>query len=1139
MTGGPKPSPGHIGPYRVLWGVARGGMAEVFEVEDPTTGEHLALKLLVNDHGAFSRFNREYQAMTRLNHPNIVRVYRYGLHQGMPWLTMELLNGRPVAAWAKRLGRPGSRERTDGVMRVLYEVARALDHSHRRSLVHRDVKSANVLVLADGRPKLLDFGSARLDDAPGITAPGEFIGTFEYAAPEQIMQRPVDHRADLYSLGVLAYRLLSGRLPFRDKDQATLARRHVRDAPDLLDALVPGLPRRLVELVHMLLEKDPDKRPGSARRFANALEPVAGAALEPPGTLEIDTRMRLIGREDQLSRLRRFLDDGVPASAALVIGRHGSGAQRLVEVVEGEARERGWPTFRANFGASSDLAPMVRMLRRMSKVVVDATFIDEAEQELAHADAATFGTTRRAAFGDAAVAVVRAVVRRSSTPVLCVLRDLEQASPAALDLLSSLLDVASKSGQRLLFVADCDEIGRGDLGALRRALPAAVRVRVAPLTASQVSHLVGALLHRRPPPAALARRIHAVSAGRPAYVEEVVADLVGRGLLRLRGSDPNRVDWAQDVLEVTAPKSALSELRRTLGALPVDRLRVLEVLALLEGEGDDRVLARALERRTTDVSPALTDLRDRGVVTLDEQEGRIRVQWLDRLAEGVVLEGLHDCRRDVLQRRLLEVLEGAPPFAAQIRLRVAGGELPVAVAAAISLGEHYLAAYQPETALAVLDEVVARAREASDVPRVALTRLHILHSSCLLMARPTDMALGRSMARAATLARGSELEADVELVRARAQRAIGHYVRFREHLLRGWELASAQDRPALSSSIAVQLGDALRLAGEVGKAAEWYDKGSRLARSQDRRLLAADARVGIGWLHLLRGRVAEAEAVVERAVRVFDEHDDLRGQSLALPLWSEALRRQGRFSEALARLAPLAAELRDGQAPSFYVRAVLAQGWIELDLCRFGRVQELVDELAAILRRGEHLHLRLEADLLRAHILLESDQPFEARVVADGVARRAEAGALHPFAARARALMAAVEQARGDSASSTLMFAAACTRLQHLGDMMALADAVVLRARWQPTAVRPRELFAPLLPTLREQPLLPLELERSIARVRYLEARGADAKGAREHGQAVLERVRSSLADTDRAALRVHPWTDVIPLRDDGSGVLR
>ena len=132
----PPALPESIGPYRLLRPIARGGMAEVYEVEDPSSGGHLALKLLVQTGGALARFNREYEAMIRLNHPNIVRVFHYGVEGESPWLTMELVDGTPIQAYAKRCGKPGTTRRNEEVVRLAHDLALALDHIHRRGLLH-------------------------------------------------------------------------------------------------------------------------------------------------------------------------------------------------------------------------------------------------------------------------------------------------------------------------------------------------------------------------------------------------------------------------------------------------------------------------------------------------------------------------------------------------------------------------------------------------------------------------------------------------------------------------------------------------------------------------------------------------------------------------------------------------------------------------------------------------------------------------------------------------------------------------------------------------------------------------------------------------------------------------------------------
>lgn len=1122
MTPDERAMPDRIGGYRVLRDIARGGTAEVFEVQDVQTGQHLALKLLVVLDGTVARFNREYEAMSRLNHPNIVRVFHYGEHEGLPWMTMELLEGTPIASYAKDRGRPGSPQRTQELLRVVHDLSRALDHVHRRGLIHRDLKSANVLVLPDGRAKLLDFGSARVLDGEPITTDGEFIGTFSYASPEQIMGSDLDYRTDIYSLGILVYRLLTGKMPFTG-DPHQVATAQVKVMPTAPRRLVPDLAQPVEDLIMHMLAKSPEERPESGEAIADRIEELIGGPATLPGTVDVAPGSKaLVGREDQVESIRDFLDAGRPASMLIISGPRGSGRRALADIADADARARGWPVYRCALKVSEGLGPMVHLLRKMARSCEDATLIGEAEATLERTDAAEFGTRRRRSLHAAGRAVLDEVASRSYVPVLLLFRSAHHATLPSMDLVVTLQEAAAKTKGRVVFVLEGEDTADP---MFRLRFPNALRVGVPPLSPRQVSTLVGAMLHRRPPPAAVALRIHEMSGGQPAYVEEIVRGLVSRGLLKVRGAGGDRLEWAQEDIDVPVPHSAAAAWRALLYGLPWDQVRLLETLALLEGEGDDEVMASALDRTAEDMRPALLNLERIGIIELAERNGGMRVTWRHRLAQEVVLETLHVCRSDLLKRRLLGIIENSPPFAAQIRLLVDAGRVAEAVRRAISWGQYYLVRHQPMTALQVLDGMVEVAQEATTVLRDDLARLFLLHAACLLMVQPTDVRTGRSLARAKALGGSGTFGAELALVRARAQRAIGHYPRFRKYLLRAWDRVDPDTHRALGGTIAAQLGDAHRWAGQVTDAVSWYDRSRKLAKADKSVLRMAEAEVGLASLHLGRGRVSEAERIFVRAVDVYQRAKDERGMSLALPGLAHALRVQGRYSEALGRLGVLALRLRQGQAPSFYVRVVLATGWCELDLCRFGRVQECVDELAAVLRRGEHLHLRLEADLLRARAMLESDSPHEARVVGASVLQRASAGGLAVLAGRAQAVIARLMWDLGDYEGSMKAFDEAQGALLAVGDRMALAEAVVLRARAMSLSFDPAPFFERLLPMLKRQSVLPLDLERQVAGARFAEVSGGDPVPFLQQGRLVLQRLRSQLDESDRAALRVHPWS--------------
>src|SRR4051795_1580533 len=259
--------------YRVTRRIAGGGMATVYACEDQVLRRLVAVKVLAPhlaaDPAYRERFQREARAVARVSdHPHVVTIYDIGEHDGTAFITMEHFPGGTVAD-SLRSGRPIP-EPT--VLRWLDEAASALDHAHGAGIVHRDVKPANLLLDANGRLAVVDFGIARMATDSGMTATGTVLGTAAYLAPEQAMGEPATAASDRYALSVVAFELLTGEKPFNAEHFAAQARAHVEDDPPRASELNPDLTDRVDAVIDRGMAKDPDDRWASAAEFVERLD---------------------------------------------------------------------------------------------------------------------------------------------------------------------------------------------------------------------------------------------------------------------------------------------------------------------------------------------------------------------------------------------------------------------------------------------------------------------------------------------------------------------------------------------------------------------------------------------------------------------------------------------------------------------------------------------------------------------------------------------------------------------------------------------------------------------------------------------------------------------------------------------------
>ena len=267
--------------YRVLSRLGSGGMADVYCAEDTHLGRQVALKVLyrrfAQDAEFVERFKREARSAAGLTHPNVVSVYDRGEHDGTYYIAMEYLPGRTLK---DVIVEQGALDQAT-VIDIGVQVLRAASFAHRRGVVHRDLKPHNVMLDDAGNAKVTDFGIARAG-ASEMTEAGSIMGTAQYLSPEQAQGHPATARSDLYSVGIMLYEMLTGRLPFDGESAVAIAVQHLNDEPTPLRSLRPDVSPELEAAVMRALAKDPAARWADADEFIRALEGARGSIAGQP-----------------------------------------------------------------------------------------------------------------------------------------------------------------------------------------------------------------------------------------------------------------------------------------------------------------------------------------------------------------------------------------------------------------------------------------------------------------------------------------------------------------------------------------------------------------------------------------------------------------------------------------------------------------------------------------------------------------------------------------------------------------------------------------------------------------------------------------------------------------------------------------
>jgi len=867
--GGPTPSPRSAPPprlqegeliaarYRVEELLGRGGFGEVYRVADSHHGDApRALKL----HRLGRRAERalvsikaEFALLRTLDHPNLARVHEFGYvnEATLSFFTQDLVRGEDLDTRALELGAPETLD-------VLAQLLRALAYLHARDILHGDVKPSNVLVDDEGHLTLLDFGIAR---AFGPQDDEHLVGTHAYVAPEIVAGRPADARADLYSLGIVLFRLACGEHPYRAVGRDLLYA-HLYATPRKLPDEVPA---PLAALIRSLLEKEPEARPSSA---ADALEALAEAygreiALETPDILESALRStRLVGGEEHVAALAAgALDPGRPI---FVIGRDGTGKSRILREAQHRAQLDGafWVGLRAHAGEGEGIVD--RLARTTLTRGVVRRLGDEDRRTLARAHPGLLEPGEKLA------------------PAL----DPEREHALRLRVLGRALALRfRKSGALVIDDAHhLDDVGIRVLRQIFETLPpGVVQIVLAGRPSSRLTTLVGALdAERRDIPSLtpedaweLASALvgeprvlldtplaDVIDAGRATgrWLEVVLQHAVETGTLRRDG-----VRW--EAVDVKAPKLR-SALEARLGVLDEETRRRALLLGVLGRPCSVAELSEALGEEAGTVGASLGALERRAMVRARHELGVLRYSldegYAEALARMVPEERLRQAHGRAAYWLALE--EDAERLARAATHAAKAGRTEDALVLLRRASREADAAGRPAVALRYLDRAVA-ATEATD--RMLVRRYDLAHRAG--MGRVCDEVIDE-LARRRDAA-PPEMRVEIDRRRAHAAYRAGDTTRARRLVTQSLEAVGEGPSP-LRAELLHLAGKIENSAGALDTAQRHYAECATVARVLGDARQTVRAELGASLAALFCGRLevslASAQAAAAGARHVDD-----------------------------------------------------------------------------------------------------------------------------------------------------------------------------------------------------------------------------------------------------------------------------
>jgi class 3 adenylate cyclase len=724
--------------------LGEGGRKKVYLAHDTKLDRDVAVAVIKTeglDDAGMTRVKREAQAMGRLgDHPNIVTVFDIGDDSNQPYIVSQYMGGGDLDGMLNKA--PDRRLSVQEALRISQQIQQGLAHAHERGIVHRDLKPGNVWLTDDGTAKIGDFGLAVALDRSRLTMEGMMVGTVAYMAPEQALGRQPDARSDLYSLGCVAYEMVTGRAPFLGDDPVAIISQHINTAPVAPSWHNPEVPRALESLILRLLAKDPNERPPSAAAIPEALAAiVTSASTTAPVAQESDVNPldRLatgifVGRDKEMDELRAGLEDALSGRGRLMmlVGEPGIGKTRTSEefatyarlrnvqvlwgrCYEGEGAPAYWPWVQIIRSYAHEKEPK-ELMSEMGPGAADiAQVVSEVKERLPGLPAPPQLEPEQARFRlfDSITTFLKNASQ--GAPLMVVLDDMHWADKPSLLLLQFL--AKELRGSRLMVLGTYRDVE------LRRQHPLAQtlgelnrenlsqRVLLRGLTEADVRRFIEVTAGTSPPDA-LVVAVYRETEGNPFFVNEIVRLLVADG----------RLEKAEGVSEwsVTIPQSVREVVGRRLDHLSEECNKVLTIGAVIGREFGLRLLEKVSEVKGDRLLEALEEAM--GARVIAELPRSVDQYWFSHaLIRETLYEELSTTRRIRLHRQIGEALEeldaegNLPQLAYHFAEAAPGGDVQKAVEYARKAGEKAIALYAWEDAVIQFERAVQVADLATPV----------------------------------------------------------------------------------------------------------------------------------------------------------------------------------------------------------------------------------------------------------------------------------------------------------------------------------------------------------------------------------------------------------------------------------------